>query len=374
MNMSTRPQLYKIAQQESFPEKLGRYWGTYVPLILNHPVNYGRKGPNQYFDVLRAGFNARKYKDAANRISKAPGGALEYFSDPDNAGDAELIHDALDNKVAAYEAKAARARDRHLNTIAETKKWRLANPGKEIPESELNKIRNAYDTANPRTDLDQTREQLGAVINHAKTAPGGYAKNFATTMRMFRDAKAAADYLIPADSSGKVVGRENFDDYFSDEAKGHIDAIHRLTSDPGRLNILKSVDKNIYNDLEKYKNHIAFASKNHGALKSLWSLYNNPLMWIVRALVIGDRNAFAAIRGMHDMTTNRNSEWYRAANDAMKDLGFSPEERERGYAALKNKVNPYMPWARLLHNVRGVAGGSKDFKPITYRGIKTANN
>lgn len=361
--------LRKTAKSESWLDTVGRYWGTYVPLLLNHPANHGRTGPNQYFEVLEAGLNQDDWAEAAYRVSNAPGGAIDYFSHPDNAEDAELLYRALSNRVAVREAENARTLAKHRYKISETKKWLQNNPGKEMSDAELSEIMAKYDAANPKTDLKLIHKQLGAVIDHANKTPGDFANNFSTTMRVFRDAQQAGNYLFPRDpKTGKIIGRNSLEEYFNEDGKKHIDAVNRLASDPARMNILKRIDTDTYNDINKYKKQLSFASRNHGALKSLYSLYNNPFMWLVRAIFLGDRDALSAIRGMHAMTTDRNSEWYQVADDTLGAVGLGPEDRKNIHTSIKKAAKPYMPWARLLHNVRGVAGGDKDFKPIIYRG------
>lgn len=370
--------LRKIAQDESWYDKLltpGRWlgdkigtgWGWLDTNFLNNPLNKGRTGPNQYFDLIQAAANKDAWKSAAVRAGSHPGGAMEYFSDPNNADDAMSLYTALDNRAARTKIKQDQVVDRYRAISAAKDEWKRANPGKQITREIEDSIASKYKQLYSE-DYDAVHRQLGLMINHATKAKGGFRKNFSTTMRMLNDAKNAGNYLLPRDGTGEILVRENVGDYFSDEAKKHIDAMHRLASDDARMSMLKDIDKNAYDNLNKYKSRIAFASRNHGALKSLWSLKTNPLMWIVRALLFGDRNAFAAIRGINDIITNRNSEWYKAANDTLADLGVGEGDREKAYSAFRKKVNPYLPWARLLHNVRGVLGGSKDFKPIIYRG------
>lgn len=325
---------------EGLFERLGSFWGSKISPILNHPANRGRSGPGQYYDIASAGINEGNWQAAASRIS-AQQDPMAYMETPDGAKDARLVHQALNNPVGMYEAKADALRKRHAYKLQYIDNWKKNNQGKQLSDEALAAHMAEYDSST--LDLDATKQTFNALVDYAEQQPLDYEARFNDSVRSLNNLRKSHAY-ISANSKNLA------DSLLNDEGYAHLSNMHAFVNDKNKMSLLKKISPESHEQLQNKRRALTFGYNNHAALKSLKALSTNPLMWLIRTLLLGGSSDLAALRGIHSAVTDTKSDWHKYVSPMI-----SKDNRR------------YMPWLRLVHNVRGTLTGNKNFKPIIYR-------
>lgn len=191
--------------------------------------------------------------------------------------------------------------------------------------------------------------------------------NWLNKLKPFTDAyKADYSKMIPEVKAAKWVydKRNDPDALASDEGYRQLQLANNLTRRTAldnaiRNNTIPEEAKNLLglkptDNVQKLWNDnrgkVKWAYENHGHLKNLNAMRKSPITWLLGALFSRNPSRlFSAVGSLNKMFDNRNDAYW-------DDLGS--DERLSGYRG-------YMPFLRMLHNLRGNIFNEDGFTHLT---------